>query len=88
MLREGLASRALKYRAVPVAQRIVDNDKVFRHFCTTMGLPSRLPCRKTRASALSKLPNARAKGRAAGMPAKHDDASRRVRLSEMFGVNS
>jgi hypothetical protein len=30
-------------------------------------------------------PNARAKGRAAGMPAKHDDAPRRVPLSTLFG---
>jgi hypothetical protein len=30
-------------------------------------------------------PNARAKGRAAGMLAKHDDASRRVPLSALFG---
>jgi hypothetical protein len=33
---------------------------------------------------LSKPPNARAKGRAAEMPAKHDDASRRVPLSAWF----
>ena len=31
------------------------------------------------------VPNARAKGRAAGMPAKHDDAPRRVPLSALFG---
>jgi hypothetical protein len=69
MLREGLASRAWKYRAVPVTQRTVDNDKVFRHFCTTMGLPPRLAERHTPTSALSKLPNGEAKRRAAGMPA-------------------
>jgi hypothetical protein len=59
MLREGLASRALKYRAVPVAQRIVDNDKVFRHLCTTMGWPPRLAQCHSPTSALSKLPNDR-----------------------------
>ena len=54
-----LASRALKYRAVRVTQRIVDNDKAFRHFCATMGLAPRLAQRHTPTSALSKLPNAR-----------------------------
>ena len=52
-----LASRALKYRAVRVTQRIVDNDKAFRHFCATMQLPPRLAQRHTPTSALSKLPN-------------------------------
>jgi hypothetical protein len=33
-------------------------------------------------------PNARAKGRAAGMPAKHDDAPRRVPLSTLLGTRS
>jgi hypothetical protein len=65
MLREGLASRPLKYRAVPVTQRIVENDKVFRHFCTTMRLPPRLAQGHTPASALSKLPNDRVQGAAA-----------------------
>ena len=57
MLRGVLASRALKYRAVRVTQRIVDNDKAFRHFCATMQLPSRLAQRHIPTSALSKLPN-------------------------------
>jgi hypothetical protein len=52
-----LASRAWKYRALRVIERIVDNDKAFRHFCATMPLQPRLAQRHTPTSALSKLPN-------------------------------
>ena len=60
----GLASRALKYRAIRVTQRIVDNDKAFRHFCATTGWAPRLAQRHMPTSALSKLPNARVQGAA------------------------
>jgi hypothetical protein len=58
----------------------MDNDKGFRHFCTTMGWPPRLAQRHTPTSALSKLPNA-AVNRAPAREARREPNGDAVRRS-------